>query len=171
MQRDSSNTTGPRSVLNIAVVGHADAQAGCSQCMQSWRPNTQSGWAPVTTLVEGNQRVIVGVEIARVLIAFAGEEICMVRRPVVPRFARHHAGPAANTPGIVLDHRFRFHCRCAHLRVLFRVTANFLGLNSPRSARRTRSSEKRFINFFSSLRDLRVLRGESSVPILSGSLR
>jgi hypothetical protein len=47
----------------------------------------------------------------------------------------------------------------------FRVTANFLGLNSPRSAR---SSEKRFINFFSSLRDLRVFRGESSVPILSG---
>ena len=116
MQRDSSNTTGPRSVLNIAVVGHADAQAGCSQCMHSWRPEHPIGIGAVNDLVESNQRVVVGVEIARVLIAFAGEEICFVLRPVVPRFARHHAGPAADAPGVVLDHRLRFHRWCAHAR-------------------------------------------------------
>ncbi len=47
MHRDASNATGPRAVFFSAVVGHADAQAGWSQCMQSWRPNTQSGRAPV----------------------------------------------------------------------------------------------------------------------------
>ena len=47
MQRDSLNTTGPSAVLVSAVVGHADAHAGWSQCMQSWRPNTQLGRAPV----------------------------------------------------------------------------------------------------------------------------
>src|SRR5262245_34416539 len=65
-------------------------------------------------LVEGDKCVVVGVQIARVLIAFAGKELCVIRRPVVPRFARHHTGPASDTPGIVLDHRFRFHSRCAH---------------------------------------------------------
>src|SRR5262245_57949623 len=48
MQRFLLKTTGPRAVLLSAVVGHAEAHAGCSQCMQSWRPNTQSGRAPVT---------------------------------------------------------------------------------------------------------------------------
>ncbi len=119
-------------------------------------------------LVESNQVVVVGVEIARVLVTVAGEEIGLVLRPVVPRFARYHARPAANAPGIVLNHRFRLHCRCAHLRVLFPVTANFLGLNSPRSARRTRSSEERFINFFLPFVIFVFLRGESSVPLLSG---
>jgi hypothetical protein len=49
MQRDSLNTTGPSGVFISAVVGHAAAQAGSSQCMQSWRPNTQSGRGPVVT--------------------------------------------------------------------------------------------------------------------------
>ena len=48
IQRDLLNTTGPSGVLVSAVVGHAEAQAGWSQCMQSWRPNTQSGVAPVS---------------------------------------------------------------------------------------------------------------------------
>ena len=47
MQRDSLNTTGPSDVLASAVVGHADAHAGWSQCMQSWRPKTQLGRAPL----------------------------------------------------------------------------------------------------------------------------
>src|SRR4029453_14584265 len=47
IHRDSLNTTGPSAVLVSAVVGHAEAQAGCAQCMQSWRPKTQSGGGPV----------------------------------------------------------------------------------------------------------------------------
>src|SRR5262249_29253324 len=66
--------------------------------------------------VEGNEGVVVGVEITRVLIAGTGEEIGVVCRPIVPRLARHHTGPAANTAGIVLDHRFRFHGRWCHAR-------------------------------------------------------
>src|SRR5262249_18724948 len=54
-----------------------------------------------------DERVVVGVEVARVLIACAGEEIGVVSRPVVPRLARHHAGPAADAAGVVLDHRLR----------------------------------------------------------------
>src|SRR5262245_38033610 len=61
-------------------------------------------------LVEGDERVVVGVEIARILIARAGEEAGMVRRQIVPRLARHHAGSAADAPGVVLDHRLRLHC-------------------------------------------------------------
>src|SRR6266478_6687009 len=67
-------------------------------------------------LVEGDERVVVGVEIARVLIALAREELGMVGRPVVPRLARHHAGPAADAPGIVLDHRDRLHAWRVHAR-------------------------------------------------------
>src|SRR4029453_3151620 len=47
MQRFWLKTTGPSAVLLSAVVGHAEAQAGWSQCMQSWRPKTQSGRAPL----------------------------------------------------------------------------------------------------------------------------
>src|SRR5688572_5635809 len=72
-------------------------------------------------LVESNEVVVVGVEIARVLVTVAGEEIGLVLRPVVPRFARYHARPAANATGIVLNHRFRLHCRCAHARSFFLI--------------------------------------------------
>ena len=48
MQRQASKTTGPSAVLVSAVVGQAEAHAGWSQCMQSCRPNTQSGLAAVT---------------------------------------------------------------------------------------------------------------------------
>src|SRR5207244_8472871 len=41
---------------------------------------------PGNDLVEGNERVIVGVEIARVLIAIAGEEFRLIFGAVVPRF-------------------------------------------------------------------------------------
>src|SRR4029453_10040353 len=79
-------------------------------------PKHPIGLGAGNDLVEGNERVIVGVKIARVLIAFASKELCVVCRPVVPRFACHNAGPADDTPGIVLNHRFRFHSRCAHAR-------------------------------------------------------
>ena len=96
--------------MNIAVVGHADAQAGLFAVHAELTPKYPIGLGASNDFIESNQRVVVGIEIPRVLVTFAGEEICLVRRPVVPGFARHHAGPAANTPGIVLDHRFRFYC-------------------------------------------------------------
>src|SRR4029450_3317368 len=66
-------------------------------------------------LVEGDQRVVVGIEVARVLVAGAGEEVRLVGGAVVPRLARPHAGPAADAPGVVLDHRLRAARRgCRH---------------------------------------------------------
>src|SRR5688572_22033228 len=47
-------------------------------------PEYPIGLRPVNDLVESNQVVVVGVEIARVLVTFAGEEIGLVLRPVVP---------------------------------------------------------------------------------------
>src|SRR5262249_30277900 len=53
--------------------------------------------------------VVVRVEIARVLISRAGEEVPGVSRQVVPGLACHHAGPAADASGVVLDHRLERH--------------------------------------------------------------
>ena len=47
-------------------------------------PEHPVGLGAGNDLVEGNERIIVGVEIARVLITFAGEKIGVVRGPVVP---------------------------------------------------------------------------------------
>src|SRR5262245_51824981 len=44
MQRHELKTTGPSGVFRSAVVGHAEAQAGSTQCMHKRRPKTQSGW-------------------------------------------------------------------------------------------------------------------------------
>src|SRR5262245_63677921 len=67
-------------------------------------------------LVKGDEIVVVGVEVTRVLVAVAGEEFRLVLRKVVPRFASHHARPATDAPGVVLNHRLRFDGRRAHAR-------------------------------------------------------
>src|SRR4030095_9702849 len=70
-------------------------------------------------LVERDERVVVGVEVARVLIPGAGEEIGVVGRPVVPRLARHHAGAAADAARVVLDHRLRLRRGRRHAEAFF----------------------------------------------------
>ena len=55
-------------------------------------------------LLERDQGEVIGVEVDRVLVPVAREEVGRVGAQIGPLLAGDHAGPATDTAGVVLEH-------------------------------------------------------------------
>src|SRR5262245_18624699 len=103
-------------------------RAGRLEAVHAEEPTEDPVGMPVRTRLDpgvGDHGVVVRVQVTRVLIARPGEEGARVAGQVVPGLTGHHARPAPDAPGVVLDHRLERHQTSP-----FRFTSHRKALNS-----------------------------------------